>query len=126
MNKIIIDTNFLLVPEQFKVDIFTEIKNALGDVEFYIIDKTLDELQKIIDNGGKDKIAAKIGLELVKRKKLNELTSTSYVDDAIVEVCKQDPKFMVATNDVVLKRKLRKINIKTIELKQKKYIIINK
>ena len=43
MYKVIIDTNFLLIPEQFKVDIFTEFKNLLGDVKLYIIDKTVDE-----------------------------------------------------------------------------------
>ena len=70
MKRIILDTNFLLIPIQFKVDIFTEIdKICIFPYKLYIIEGTIDELNKIIEwraYKSKDKLSAKIGLELLK------------------------------------------------------------
>lgn len=45
--KVILDTNFLLIPGQFKVNVFAEIERVM-DVPYHlcIIDKTVDELKK--------------------------------------------------------------------------------
>ena len=42
--KIILDTNFLMIPSMFKVDIFSEIERICDfKYELCIVDKTLDE-----------------------------------------------------------------------------------
>lgn len=123
MKKVILDTNFLLIPEQFKVDIFAELEKLFGiKIELYIIDKTIDELKAI---KGKDKFAAKLALQLIEKRNINQLTSEEYVDDAIVSICQRDKTFLVATNDSMLKKRLKKGGIITIELRQKKYLTIN-
>jgi uncharacterized protein len=126
MKKVILDTNFLLIPGLFKVDIFTEIRNlAHFNYELFIIDKTIDELKKIIDNQfskSYDKLNAKIGLQLIKQKKIKKIKSDCYVDDAILKIA--DENTVVATSDKELKKKLREKEIKLILLKQKQYLVM--
>ena len=46
MKKIILDTNFLLIPAQFKVDIFDEIDRIMIEkYQLFVLDKTIDELK---------------------------------------------------------------------------------
>ena len=51
MEKILLDTNFLLIPSQFKVDIFSEIKRICNfSYKLYVLDKSVGELNYIIEN----------------------------------------------------------------------------
>ena len=127
MKKVILDTNFLLIPGEFKIDIFTEIR-CLVDFryKFFIIDKTIDELNKIIEDKNtkvKDREYAKIGLELIKLNKIGKIKSDKkYVDDAIVE--KADKDSVVATSDKELKKRLKKRGVKIIFLKKKQVLAL--
>jgi len=48
MKKIILDTNFTLVPAQFNIDIFEEIRITMNEsYQLYVLDKTIDELSQI-------------------------------------------------------------------------------
>ena len=50
IQKVLLDTNFILIPAYFKVDIYAEINRLmLGKYEVYVLDKTMDELNKIIE-----------------------------------------------------------------------------
>ncbi|MBU1201903.1 MAG: hypothetical protein KJ583_00885 [Nanoarchaeota archaeon] len=127
--KVILDTNFLLIPGQFKVNVFAEIERVM-DVPYHlcIIDKTVDELKKVIVFGNtKDRQAAKLGLALVndllKQKSLKRITSSSSesVDDAIVY--NSSKKVYVATVDKELKRRVKEKGGSIITLKQKKYLV---
>ena len=119
--KIILDTNFLLIPAQFKVDIFSEIQR-IADFKYqlYVLDKTLDELKKIQkEQRGKHKSAAKPALALIKNKKVKTIKTSSdkYVDDLLVQYSKKGA--IIATQDLGLKKRLKKPYI---ILKQKKYL----
>ena len=124
MKRIILDTNFLLIPGQFKVDIFEEIRRISNFMyQLCIIDKSLEELEKIITTGNtKDKTAARIALKLIKLKKIAKIKTTGNknVDDLIMDLASKDG--IVATQDKELKQKLRKRSIPIIILKQKKYL----
>ena len=126
MKKVILDTNFLLLPGLFKIDIFEEIRKVMNDkYELYIIDGTIAELNKIIDkkNKSKDKLNAKIGLELIKQKKVKKIKSSERnVDEALVNL--SDENTIVATSDKVLKQRLRKKNINLITLRKKQYLVL--
>ena len=126
MKKVILDTNFLLIPGLFKVDVFEEIKNIMNDkYELFIMDGTIGELNKIIDNKNKskDKLNAKIGLGLIDVKKVKKIHSEERnVDDAIVNIANKDT--IVATSDRELKRRLRKNNVGLISLRKKQYLIL--
>ena len=127
MKKIILDTNFLMIPGRFKIDIFSEIdRMADFNYKFFIIDKTIDELEKIINNKEsklKDREYAKIGLGLVRAKNIESIKSNDEsVDEAIIRVSDRDT--IVASSDRELKRELRKKGVKIINLRKKQYLVL--
>jgi len=127
MKKILLDTNFLMICAQFKVDIFSEIERICNfNYKLYVLDKTVDELKNIIKKQkGKHKESAKIGLQLLKIKKIEIIKTDSFekTDDIIVEYAyKKD--YIVATQDKDLKRKLINQGTMTIILKQKKMLAV--
>lgn len=127
--KVILDTNFLLIPAQFNVDIFSEIARIMDEpYQLCIMEKSFEELNKIITlSNSKDSRSAKLGLmlakSLIKQKSLKTLTSFSneYVDDLIVS--KANKKVYVATQDKELKQRVKEKGAHIITLKQKKYLM---
>lgn len=123
MKKIIIDTNFLLVPLQFKVDIFSEIDRICNfNYELSIFDKSIGELKKIIEKqSGKDKKAAQFALKLIKLKNIGVIKSKNKdVDSLILENLDKDT--IIATQDTKLKKDLLEKGASVIILRQKKYL----
>jgi len=139
MCTVIIDTNMLLVPGQFKVDIFTELDRIMDEpYEITILEGSLQELEKIKKTGsGADKQAAKLGHMLLEHQKKRESAASSNckglkilhsskektVDDAIVEIAEDDT--LVATNDSGLKRRLLEKGVRVIYLKQQQHLAIS-
>lgn len=124
MKKIILDTNFLMAVAQFKVDIFSEIKRICDfKYSIFILDKTIDELKKIIKlQKGKNKYAAKIALFLTKNKKIKKIKTNENLD--VDRILLKQKNAVIATQDIELKRKLKKNSIRTISIRQKKYLIL--
>lgn len=129
MKKIIIDTNFLVSAIRFKVDIFSGFQ-GICDFKYVvcIVDSTIDELEKLAETGKpKDKIAARISLELIKKKKISITKIPSKnkrvknVDLLILNLIKKG-NFIVATQDKELKSEIRKKGVPIIVLRQKKYL----
>jgi len=118
--RIVLDTNFLMIPGQFGTDIFEEMKTLDFSYTIHIVSGTLAELDKIIEKDkSKNKIAAKIGKGLVKAKTINIIDfPNENVDDALVELSKE-PDVIVATQDAELKRRLHG---KKLILRQGKYL----
>ncbi|MFH1642579.1 MAG: PIN domain-containing protein [Nanoarchaeota archaeon] len=123
MKKIILDTNFLLIPFQFKIDIFSEIERICDfQYSIFILDKTINELVKIInEQKGKNRLAAKFALDLINTKKIKILkTSDGNVDDILVTL-----DAIVATQDKILIKRLKNSFRQVIRLRQKKYLMIS-
>ena len=54
MIQVILDTNFLLIPSQFGVDVFSEIERLVHERhEVCVLDKSLDELRLISETAEK-------------------------------------------------------------------------
>lgn len=125
MKKIILDTNFLTIPVQFNLDIFEEIDRIIEEeYELATTDGVIEELEKLAKSKGKDAIAARVGLELVKKKNIRIIkTSEKNTDEYILKI--SDKNTIVATNDQVLKQRLKHKNVKTIYLRSKKYLEIS-
>ena len=105
MKKIILDTNFLLIPLQFRVDIFSEISRICNlNYRLYIFNETIDELRNIIETqSAKHKKAAQFALKLIKLKNIGILKSEQKdVDNAILDSVGSDT--IVATQDAQVKR----------------------
>ncbi len=124
--KIIIDTNFLLIPVVFKVDIFAEIERICNfPYELCVVEKTVEELAKIVCKGKKkDAIAARIGDLLIKEKHVAMLpmVGSHTVDDALVKYGKQGA--IIATQDKDLKRNLKSLGVRCIVLRQKSFLLL--
>lgn len=123
--KVILDTNFLMIPGTLGIDIFTEIKRIVQEpVDICVLDQTIQELEKLMTkNKGKESFNAKLGYIMVKQKSLKTIKgSLSYVDDSIVDYIKRYPTTIVATQDKLLKAKVKQQKARVIYLKQKKYL----
>jgi len=112
--KIILDTNFLMIPEQFKVDIFSEIRRICDfDYELCVLEATIRELEDI---------KGKLALELVKAKNIRVIEGEGYADDLLVEEARKGS--IIATQDIGLKRRLKEIKAKIIVLRQKSHLAL--
>jgi uncharacterized protein len=128
--QVILDTNFLLIPGEKGVDIFSEIERILSEpFELCVIDKTIAELDKIVEKSAKRRegFNAKLGIILLKQKNLKTLKSFSeeYADKAIIDYAtKNAEKVIVATQDKELREQLKKIPVRVIQLRQEKYLVL--
>ena len=138
MKRIIIDTNFLLIPYKFKVDIFSEFERICHfDYKLFIFEQSINELKNIIEkqsnaselsskrtrsqSSGKDKRAAHVALKLIKFKDISIIKSEQKdVDLLILNNLTDDTA--VATQDLHLKKELLEKGTSVIILRQTKYL----
>jgi rRNA-processing protein FCF1 len=119
--KVIVDSNFLMIPSKFRIDIFRELPRTLNRrVEVIVLSPVYEELHNISLRehpkiSKQAEMALKIieGLEIVDIKSIPEET----VDNIIIRIAKEW-NCPVATNDGELRKKLRKIKIPVIYLRQ--------
>ena len=134
MKNIIIDTNFLMIPLQFRVDIFSEFNRICNfNYKLFIFEQSISELKNIIEKqsnasertrsqlSGKDKKAAQFALKLIKLKNIGIIKSGKEdVDALILDNLSKDT--IIATQDIILKKELLKKGTPVIILRQKKYL----
>jgi rRNA-processing protein FCF1 len=114
--KVIIDTNALMIPVQFNVDIFSEL-HRLGFDHFIVPLAVLNELERLVTTArGQDRIAAKVGKSLAQRCEL--VPMEGHADDIIVSLA-DDTGAAVLTNDIGLKKRLLEMGIRVISLRQR-------
>ena len=120
--KIILDTNALMVPAEFGVDIFSELVR-IGFDEWIVPPGVARELEGIASRGrGKGKDAARLALSLVDRcRAIATAGALGSVDDSIVELA-VEMKVAVFTNDAELKGRLRERSVKVVYLRQRSYL----
>jgi rRNA-processing protein FCF1 len=107
--KVILDSNFLMIPFQFNLDIFQEIEFLLQKkVDFIVPSAVKSELTGISSRGGEGAAEASLALQLASRCRVVEVTldTSETVDDAIVKAS-QKLGAVVATTDIALKKRLR-------------------
>lgn len=123
MKQIILDTNFLLIPAQLKVDIFSEIERIIHEkYQLCVLASTLRELEVIAEKGKqKEKAQVKLTKALIKTQNIKIVSGDQGkgVDDQLVDLSKEG--YTVATQDIALRRRIKQ---NVILLRQKKYLII--
>jgi rRNA-processing protein FCF1 len=127
--KIILDSNALFVPLQFKIDIFEELKNLLKtNLECILLSPIKQELQELTEKGQPQiRKNATHALELAKKCKLvnvNEAYESLTPDDIILKTA-TEWNCPVFTNDRQLRKKLRDINVPVIYVRQKSRLAID-
>ena len=124
--KAIIDTNFLMMMFQLKVDVVNELKLKLPSYyELIVPSVILDELSLLKKTlRGKDKLAASMAYQYAQQKpfKVIDVQKDMAVDDVLLNLC--DDKDVLCTNDKNLRRRARKRGINVIYLRQHKLMDI--
>ena len=102
-SKVIIDTNGLMIPGQFGIDIFSEFEQ-LGFYPFTVPNASVKELERIMaTDRGKDRSAAKMALSLLDRCTI--IDKNGYADNIIIDMA-ISMDAAVLTNDTELKKRL--------------------
>lgn len=133
--KVVLDTNFLLIPGQFRVDIFSEFDKICNfNYEVCVLPATVKELESIVGSkscSAKDRRAAKLGLLLLKAKGVKVVNPKRKVfksaDKAILEFVSAaglsaEKSVIVSTQDKLLRDRLRAKGVPVIVLRQKRYL----
>lgn len=122
---IILDTNFWLIPYEFRVDIFAGLENLFEYKPFVILvpAPVLDELKMMAGQKGvKNSIAARSALGLIEKlvgdEKAQLVQERGKADGVIMTLAIQRGAW-VATNDRPLRFRLKEKGIKTVILKDK-------
>jgi len=120
--KVILDSNALFVPLQFKIDIFNDIGRLLSrNFELVLLSPVKRELEALAEKGSpKMRKNASYALKLAEKCKYVEVdaSASALTDDVIVKIAKKwgSPVF---TNDRQLKKRLRDISVPVIYVRQK-------
>jgi rRNA-processing protein FCF1 len=123
--KILLDANALMMPVQFQIDIFDELRTLLGAIEPVVLSGVIRELTGLSRAKGRDGAAARHGLVLGERCTIVEsgdLKSES-VDDQMIEYAVRNA-CMVVTNDRRIRDELLTRGIGVISMRNKKKLEI--
>jgi rRNA-processing protein FCF1 len=117
--KILLDTNFLLLPAQFRVD----LSGLREHGSLATLDACIKELEKLSKGRGIAGRQAAVALALVKSKNLRVIPGRKKDTDSALVNCAKRHGYAVATNDRKLIKKLKNNGIRIIRLRQKKYFM---
>ena len=124
MNKVLLDTNFILTPFQFKLDLFSELKKIIPNSQVFILDKSFEELKKIKNGFYLNAVKKFVEINKIGILKTKEKERNLDVDDLLLIFGEKG--YIVATNDKELKQRLEEKNISYIFMRQKKVLEIRK
>lgn len=119
---VVFDTNFLTVPAQFGVDIFTEAERILErKVTFIVLDSIIEELKRNLANTqGAEAVKFRVALDLLERCNVVDYRGALVpVDDQVLEFCKSN-NGILATNDRELRKRATAQGIPVLHLRSKK------
>ncbi len=125
--KLILDSNALFVPLQFKLDIFEELDTLMNaNYELILLSPNRQEIERLAREGSlKTRKEAAYALKLAEKCRLVKLEIIgASADDVIVEVASKW-KCPVFTNDRLLRKRLRDINVPVIYVRQKSRLEID-
>ena len=141
-NVIIIDSNFILLPFQFKIDYFFEIRQIIeGKLKFIIFQQILDELEskkrrepkatkfrRFLQSGllYLERSIDKYRIEIMEKVKNDYETTDNFLLKEAIAFKIQGNNVYLATNDSELRKKAHNQHINTIFLRQKKYLTIER
>ncbi len=122
--KVVLDTNVLMMPGKFRIDLLESIRDILGSFEPVILEEVAAEIAGLARGHGSDAAAARFGLELASRiGTVHSGCSGESVDEKIACYAALN-EAMVATNDRLLREKLLTEGISVISMKKQKKLDI--
>ena len=137
-NLIVLDSNFILLPFQFKIDYLKEIReNIAGKVTFIVYQQIIDELrakEKRFPDKTRFKKNLEAGIIYLNHNKIlydfifddarkeESETSDHFLIRKCVSLKSEESRVYLATNDKELRRKANDKKIFSIFMRQKKFI----
>jgi len=142
INVVVIDSNFILLPYQFKIDYLNDIFLSLeGRTRFYIFKQVLNELRakehreqkarkfhRMLKSGMSylEKYEKSYPIYFIDEIKNQAETTDEFLLRWCIKFKREYRHVYLATNDSKLRKKAIKSNINVILLRQKKYISIQR
>ncbi len=119
--RILLDANFLMVPAQFRLDIFEKIMEIMSEpYELVTIKPVMSELEKVASGAGKGAIAARVALELVRMRNVKIIRASGRADGAIIRLSEKNG--IVCTQDRWLQRALKKKGVRILAMRKKSHL----
>jgi rRNA-processing protein FCF1 len=112
-----LDTNMLLVPFQFGVDIIDEVQRLVPGAKLVVIRGTISELNRIAKQGVKEKKYSMLAKKLIEVNHIEILPEDGPVDTKLVKLAEKG--VIIATNDRELKRRVKEVGGRVIYLREK-------
>lgn len=124
--RILVDTNFLLIPIRFKVDIFTLSADAVNDLtEFYVSSRVLDEIQRLKEKSKPSFVKElRFAETFAGQCTLIDDPSDGEVDDSLVSLARREA-MVLGTSDAELRQKARAAGVKVLYLRQQSYLVLD-
>lgn len=138
ISTVVIDSNFILLPFQFKIDYLTEITQQLGiKTEFFIFKQILNELEaKKKREGRKIKFRKQLEAGLLYLENFKDKFNLNFnnslkrdnetTDDFLLRKCidlkKETRHIFLATNDSELRKRAKNSGLNVIFMRQKKFL----
>jgi uncharacterized protein len=122
--KVLLDANALMMPLQFQIDLFDELRTLLGSFEPVVLSGILQELTGLSRAKGRDGAAARFGLTLGEKCTVIDIEMESVsVDAQIIEYAAKN-SCLVVTNDRRIREALFARGIGVISLRNQKKLEI--
>jgi hypothetical protein len=118
MQNVLLDTNAILMPFQFKLNLDIELYRLVGAHKIYVPASVIAELELLCQKKIK---FSKSATKLAKRYEIIGNTEES-CDSAILKLAKELDAYVV-TNDTVLQKKLHSEGITVIFLRSRKKLV---
>ncbi len=118
MTTVLLDTNALLMPFQFGLNPYKQLKELIPNTKIITLQECVDELKKIRPRSWESVIKLGLSNGLIIKK---STTKASTVDDLIVKESLKN-KYIVLTQDKELKKKLLNKSLRLVVMRQKKYL----
>ncbi|WP_366515196.1 PIN domain-containing protein [Methanoculleus sp.] len=116
----LLDTNALLMPAQFGIDLYDELMALFGDFEPITLEEVVGELSGLARGRGRDAAAARVGLAMARRSKIVPSGSTAErVDDRVIEYARREG-CIVVTNDRQLRNALLGKGIDVVSMRRER------
>ncbi|MEM2137736.1 MAG: DUF188 domain-containing protein [Candidatus Anstonellaceae archaeon] len=123
MKKIVADTNFLLMPFEYGVDLAGELQRIVqGPLTLQIPSVVFAELRMLEGKTGKNAAAARFFLQNLEKFRsrfaVEEVESSGAADEWILKYAQKN-SITVATNDIPLRKRLLALGVPVIAMKGK-------
>ena len=122
--RVLLDANALMMPAQFRIDLFDELRMLIGGFEPVVLPGVLRELEGLSRAKGRGGAAARYGLTVGgKCTVVNGDLTSGTVDSQVIEYAAEN-RCMVVTNDRHIREALMERGISVISLRNQKKLEI--